>query len=1629
MDETGALATAAAADQAVRADCMLLLLRLLRFFQVGAMALSRPAALAGVSLVRQRSTGRLASSATTAADAAVPDDLLALLQEEADLPDGRHVSLAEVVQSTVDAQALADKLVDIMREGVSSTLGSHDRLPALLRAAVGLWLALQLLDDDLFPLFSDADGSAQLVMALLLHGSDLVRKDFAHAVLQLCEARRAAGPYDFFLQLLTTQVRAVLDGSSDAPCQQFCQLLNALICADDGRLSEEAGEQLLQTMLQLFETKAPIEVAPLGGKVQAVDRSLIGIMSVLGALVASSSAFQSSASSLVETLVTRYLLALPSADGPDAALPLCKSSEARQAAYSLLAQLCAGHVDNQAALMAQLQPMLEELPAAAGWSFDPAADAKSSSGYVGLRNLGATCYMNALLQQFYNIPELRNGVLAADAGDEQPEDSVIYQLQLMFSHLSLGLRKAYNPLPFTQAYKDAEGRPTNVMVQMDAQEFLSVLCDRLESRLKATRQHDLLRRVFGGSLCNQLICKGGCDAVRESREDCYFISLQVQNKRTLQESLEAYVDSDVLDDYRCSSCEAKVETHKRVCLETLPNVLIMHLKRFEFNFESFLREKVDSELKFDMEINLEPFTKEGLQWRDAKREAADGDAVDAAAPAGAGAAAGGGGDGGDAAGEGGVSEEKDGGDGEGDGDSAAAASAAGGPYQVHPEEYYQYELVGVVVHVGTAEYGHYYSHIRDGKAQRWLRFDDTTISPFDSSTAADAWFGGAATDDGAVSSDDLDMDFAGVALNMASKSLEKSHSAYMLVYRKKFPQFLPASDPPAEEADGGDGEEAAAAAAADERAEAAEELSTGDGVSVAPAPAGQPLQPEALLAEAVGIADVSVSLAADGSDGTAKGGQPADDDAGSSAKSAAVADAEAMLAAAMADGDDDAEEEAEQAAEPAVADAVDAAALTPALVPEGMRALVWADSLSFLHSGQVYDPQFFTFMAELLASAVPVEDDTLLDSPVLSAGQSFLPRPGHQLLYVGTRFALDVLVHSAHGDAFPAVMASLTELYEADVPACQSLLEGVLASPASVVDVLLKCPRARDRVALQKLLMAAIRRLQPLERAVYDEVVQLSESEVSARVEALAAMTDPASRRIETAVMEDGMLTTRPRALVLRFMDLLIAQIDGVHTHWPRFSQYFQLFSDFAMLGWKERYFLIDRRVISRLVDLLLGQGSPLATVDTSRTEVGSLMTTPPLDSLFSCLSLLVRSCTSGKETESAPPTSLLGPDRSLLAIHYMDKKCVRSRLLFDAAFKDSHNPRAVADILCHWSWQWREFSVCTAELLLEALRFATTADVPALFEVMEPFLALEDDLQLTRIDMLLFSGVKMEPGVSSVQLGLLDMLFKKYSTQRSLTVACIGRLMRLVAGNDKVMQLMAEVRASWIWMQLFLERLLEQARSPVSMLVMAEADVEDALVSFMEVTVAMNEAFGEVDTSELLRTLDPDGLLTAVEQYTETSNEVTVRIVEPSPDTRVWLASNAKKQVVYFTLRLSGDNIVPDRECSELSIVLEPGVRDERLVSCTRRREDVEWQYTFKWDFTVTRKPPVEDVGEGLSVMGTALPLSMFTDGYVPLSSSHAGGSDSDNDGDQEEWSCSACTFLNKGYYSSCDMCSTPRD
>lgn len=51
----------------------------------------------------------------------------------------------------------------------------------------------------------------------------------------------------------------------------------------------------------------------------------------------------------------------------------------------------------------------------------------TKTGYCGLKNLSATCYINSFLQQLFNIPPIRQAILSINI---ENKESTLYQLQV-----------------------------------------------------------------------------------------------------------------------------------------------------------------------------------------------------------------------------------------------------------------------------------------------------------------------------------------------------------------------------------------------------------------------------------------------------------------------------------------------------------------------------------------------------------------------------------------------------------------------------------------------------------------------------------------------------------------------------------------------------------------------------------------------------------------------------------------------------------------------------------------------------------------------------------------------------------------------------------------------------------------------------------------------------------------------------------------------------------------------------------------------------------------------------------------------------------------------------------------------
>jgi ubiquitin carboxyl-terminal hydrolase 34 len=90
--------------------------------------------------------------------------------------------------------------------------------------------------------------------------------------------------------------------------------------------------------------------------------------------------------------------------------------------------------------------------------------------------------------------------------------------------------------------------PINPLIQQDAQEFLNIFFDKMETALKNTPFKNIFENIFGGKNCSQMTCKG-CGAVKERSENFYPLSLGIKGFRNIYESFKKYIEGENISDY------------------------------------------------------------------------------------------------------------------------------------------------------------------------------------------------------------------------------------------------------------------------------------------------------------------------------------------------------------------------------------------------------------------------------------------------------------------------------------------------------------------------------------------------------------------------------------------------------------------------------------------------------------------------------------------------------------------------------------------------------------------------------------------------------------------------------------------------------------------------------------------------------------------------------------------------------------------------------------------------------------------------------------------------------------------------------------------------------------------------
>ena len=220
-----------------------------------------------------------------------------------------------------------------------------------------------------------------------------------------------------------------------------------------------------------------------------------------------------------------------------------------------------------------------------------------SDKLCGLKNLGATGYINCILQQLYHLKNIKYGIINAGIeisnklSQDELKDSVLYQTMKAFVFMSLSTNSSsFDMKAFCYSYKDYTGMPIQVNIAQDAQEFYTIFMDKLKLELKNTKYKHLLKNTIDLQLCNYLRCES-CKKERGRTTSYQLLSVPISGCKDLNESLEKYIETELIEGVFCDHCQAKKNTNSGEIICNLSNILFVHVNVniyiwHKFHFES-----------------------------------------------------------------------------------------------------------------------------------------------------------------------------------------------------------------------------------------------------------------------------------------------------------------------------------------------------------------------------------------------------------------------------------------------------------------------------------------------------------------------------------------------------------------------------------------------------------------------------------------------------------------------------------------------------------------------------------------------------------------------------------------------------------------------------------------------------------------------------------------------------------------------------------------------------------------------------------------------------------------------------------------------------------------------------------
>ncbi|RKP03917.1 hypothetical protein CXG81DRAFT_8957, partial [Caulochytrium protostelioides] len=293
----------------------------------------------------------------------------------------------------------------------------------------------------------------------------------------------------------------------------------------------------------------------------------------------------------------------------------------------------------------------------------------------GLRNLGNTCFLNAVLQCLAHTAPLANLLLSQRHSQTCTRRATAFCLLCTFERhvvASFGKGARSGAAGGVLDPRAIAGRIRLIAKQMrpgnqeDAHEFLRYFLEHLHrdgsgthgSSDPASRDASIVRTIFGGAVRSTVTCMR-CKTPSHTYDPIMDLSLDIQHADSVARALRSFTRIERLvgaNQYRCAPCKALRDATKQVTLAEAPRILTLQFKRFDFAFgRGHGGGKINRHIAFETALDV-------------------------------------------------------------------------GPYLSHAPAACWYDLYGVVVHAGhSPNSGHYYAYVRAHNGT-WYRMNDASVS-------------------------------------------------------------------------------------------------------------------------------------------------------------------------------------------------------------------------------------------------------------------------------------------------------------------------------------------------------------------------------------------------------------------------------------------------------------------------------------------------------------------------------------------------------------------------------------------------------------------------------------------------------------------------------------------------------------------------------------------------------------------------------------------------------------------------------------------------------------------------------------------------------------------------------------